>query len=224
MAAALLAMLYLNAGAQTLDAADDIKGAPMASFVHTALTAKAPPKARKKPPAKAKAPEPLLAGGPPAAQRNAQELVKGFAPEQRAPLARAFAQSLAIHQQTESRLGLAHDDVAGAMAAFLVGNYTMHAGAELPDAALLAVAAQLRSQPGLRDTFRGQDAAALRDIYEQLAMTGTFMTMAWKTREQQGLSAQQMDNLRAAARANLKQVMGIDAERLRITERGASLQ
>ncbi|GAB2876103.1 hypothetical protein GCM10027277_51860 [Pseudoduganella ginsengisoli] len=165
---------------------------------------------------------PLRADGPSAVQRNAAALAQHFPSEHRATMTKAFADSMGVWMQLETKLGLPRNDVGGALAAFLVGNYMVMTGKEVSDEEFGVVVEQLRRQPSLRSTLGGQSPAALRDLYEQSAMTGTFMALAWKSQQTNPQPAAQQANLRHAARENLRTI-GLDPDRLHISARGVSL-
>ncbi len=164
----------------------------------------------------------LRADAPPAVQRNAAGLAQHFPPEQRATMTRAFADSMGVWAQLEAKLGLPRNDVGGALAAFLVGNYMVMTGKEVSDEEFGAVVEQLRRQPSLHKILGGQSPAALRNLYEQSAMTGTFMALAYKSGQANPPPPAQQANLRQAARENLRTV-GLDPDRLHIGMRGISM-
>ena len=170
-----------------------------------------------------KAPPPLRAEAPSAVQRNAQELALRFPPAQRTPMTKAYQDSMDVYQKIEAKMGWPRNDVGGAIAAFVVGNYIAMRDTDVSDEEFAAVATQMRRHPGLASSFKQQSAASLRNLYEQSAMVGTFMALAQKSLHLAPQPAQQA-NLRAAARENLKLVLGADPERLRIGAQGAVLE
>ncbi|MQA42385.1 DUF6683 family protein [Rugamonas aquatica] len=202
-------------------------GVPMSNFIQLAtihnlnMIDAATPGDKKSAPASA--PAPLRAEAPPAVQRNAQELAQRFPAAQRAPMAQAYQDSMEVYQKIEAKMGWSRNDVGGAIAAFVVGNYMAMRDTEVADEEFAAVARQMRNHPRLAGSFKQQSAASLRNLYEQSAMVGTFMALAQKSLQQTPQPTQQA-NLRAAARENLKLVLGADPERLRISARGAVLE
>lgn len=219
-ALALLAAAALPAQAQWLGADYATYGAPLNSFMHNSVVNNLSMinAATRKP----KEETPLRADAPAAVQRNAAGLAQNFPPEHRAAMTKAFADSMGVWTQLETKLGLPRNDVGGALAAFLVGNYMVMTGKEVSDDEFAAVVAQLRRQPSLRSTLGGQSPAALRNLYEQSAMTGTFMALAYKSQQTNPQPPAQQANLRNAARDNLRTV-GLDPDRLQIDARGISL-
>lgn len=73
----------------------------------------------------------------PEAKKNARKLSMHFPPAQRAEVERSYL------QQLEKKMGWAPRDMAGGLAAFLVGNYMVLHDREVSDEAFAAVAAQL---------------------------------------------------------------------------------
>lgn len=103
---------------------------------------------------------------PPAVQRNARELAKVFPASSQAAMAQAFQQSMDVYQQVAAKMGWQRDDLDGAMAAFIVGNYMVFANREVPDEEFAAVAEQLRqgrhAPPG-REAKRGNNPQPVRE-------------------------------------------------------------
>lgn len=95
-------------------------------------------------------------------------------------------------------------------------------GREVSDEEFAVVVEQLRRQPSLRTTLGGQSPSVLRNLYEQSAMSGTFMALAYKSQQIKPQPAAQSANLRNAARENLR-TLGLDPDRLHIDARGIGL-
>lgn len=159
----------------------------------------------------------------PAVQRNAQELARVFPASSQATMAQAFQQSMDVYQQVAEKMGWQRDDLDGALAAFIVGNYMVFANREVQDAEFAAVAEQLRRGGGAHRLSEKQSPEALRNLYEKSAMVGAFMALAFKSQQQKAQPANVAANLRNSARENLKLVLRTDPERLQISERGVML-
>jgi len=159
----------------------------------------------------------------PAVRRNAQELAKVFPASSQAAMTQAFQQSMDVYQQVAAKMGWQRDDLDGAMAAFIVGNYMVFANREVQDEEFAAVAEQLRQGGGTRRLAEKQSPETLRNLYEKSAMVGTFMALAFKSQQQKAQPEHIAANLRNSARENLKLVLGADPERLQIDERGVML-
>jgi hypothetical protein len=160
---------------------------------------------------------------PPAVQRNAQELARTFPASSQAAMTQAFQHSMDIYQQIAAKMGWRRDDLDGAMAAFIVGNYMVFANREVQDEEFAAVAEQLRQGGGTRRLAEQQSAETIRNLFEKSAMVGAFMALAYKSQRQKAQPEHIAANLRNSARENLKLVLGTDPERLQIDERGVML-
>lgn len=171
----------------------------------------------------APAERPARAMARPAVQRNAQDLGRVFPPSSQAAMAQAFQQSMDVYQQVAAKMGWQRDDLDGALAAFIVGNYMVFANREVQDAEFAAVADQLRRGGGTRRLAEKQGPEAMRNLYEKSAMVGAFMALAFKSQQQKAQPENVAANLRNSARENLKIVLGTDPERLHISERGVML-
>lgn len=174
--------------------------------------------ARPAPPAPADAPLRAPAGS--AAGTNARELAARFPLAQRQQMEQAFRRSLDVYTRIEKKLGIPERDMAGSLAAFLVGNYMVLNDADVSDDAFRAVARQLRDQAAIQSSLRRLDAVRLRNLYEQTAMIGTFMALAHKSQQQNPQSSEAATHIRDAARANLKAVLRTDPARLAIDDTG----
>lgn len=166
-----------------------------------------------------KPPAPLA---PPQTARNAGELAQAAPAAQRAQLEKVYQQLMPVYQQIERQLGWPQDDVAGAMAAVVAGNYMVMTGTELSDASVTAAGNQLRSSAAVQERLSQLTAVDRRRLYEQCAMLGTFMAVAVKTMPQQ--PANVVANLRQSARENLRVILGSAADTVRFTPQGIQLR
>lgn len=166
---------------------------------------------------------PLKAPPRPAVETNARELATRFPVAQRPQMEQAFRRCMDVYAQLEKKLGLPERDMAGSLAAFLVGNYMVLNDADVSDDAFRTVARQLRDQASMQATLRRIDAAQLRNLYEQTAMMGTFMALAHKSQQQNPQPPEAAARIRDTARANLEAVLRIDPARLSISATGFSV-
>lgn len=171
------------------------------------------------PQASPQAPLPL---GAPQVRRNAAELAQAVPAAQRAKLEKIYAQLMPGYHQLEQKLGWPKDDVAGAIAAVVAGNYMAMTGTELSDEAVSATGHQLRNSASVQQMLAQLSPQDRRRLYEQCAMLGTFMALANKTTQQQ--PANVVTNLRQSARENLRVVLGSAADTLRFTPQGMQLR
>lgn len=160
--------------------------------------------------------------GAPQVERNAAELAQAAPAAQRAKLEKIYVQLMPGYHQLERKLGWPADDVAGAMAALLAGNYMAMTGTELSDESVSAAGHQLRASESVQNLLNQLSPSDRRRLYEQCAMLGTFMALANKTAQQQ--PAQVVANLRQSARENLRVVVGNAVDTLRFTADGLQLR
>lgn len=167
---------------------------------------------------------PVRTSAAPAAKANARILAQAFPPKKQFEMQQAYLQSMELYLQIEKKMGWTSRDMAGGLAAFLVGNYMVLNDAEVSDEAFQAVAKQLRREPGMQALVGKQDAAALRDAFEQSAMVGTFMALAYKSSQQTPQTPAVQEKLRNAARENLKLVLRTDPATVQIDNGGMHLR
>ncbi|WP_256079516.1 DUF6683 family protein [Massilia sp. YIM B04103] len=167
-----------------------------------------------------KAVEPAVSRAKPAVEANAHKLSLHFPPDKRKEMARIYVQSMDIYLKIEKKMGWTPRDLAGGLAAFVVGNYMVLKDTEVSDEAFAAVARQFRAQAGLRELGKNQDQEKLRDVFEQSAMLGTFMALAHKSHQQQPQPPDVYENMRNSAQESLKLVLRADPATLRIDASG----
>lgn len=216
-----LAFVPLMASAQYIMEFAQTYAAPTSNFIsNTFLNQEALINATR--PDAPRATERLAALGAPQVARSATELAQAAPAAQRARLEKIYVQLMPGYQQLERKLGWPAEDVAGAMAALLAGNYMAMTGTELSDEAVSAAGNQLRASASVQRMLGQLSAADRRRLYEQCAMLGTFMALANKTSQQQ--PANVVANLRQSARENLRVVLGNAADNLRFSPQGIQLQ
>lgn len=174
--------------------------------------------------AEAKKSKPVLAKARPAVKENARKLSMHFPPAQRAEVERSYVQSMDTYLQLEKKMGWAPRDMAGGLAAFLVGNYMVLHDREVSDEEFAAVAAQLRAQQAMQTVTRHGNHEQLRDVFEQSAMVGVFMAVARMAHQRNPQPSAFYDNLRNAARENLQLVLKGDPAKLNIDKNGMRFQ
>ncbi|GAB2862510.1 hypothetical protein GCM10027277_33850 [Pseudoduganella ginsengisoli] len=171
-------------------------------------------------PDKKKAPAPAVAKAKPAIQANARKLSMHFPADKRAEMEKIYVQSMDIYLKVEKKMGWTPRDLAGGMAAFVVGNYMVLKNTDVSDEAFAAVARQFRAQDKVQELGNSKDPDKVRDVFEQSAMIGAFMALAYKSHQQQPQPPAVYDNMRNAAVENLKLVMRSDPNSLLIDDKG----
>lgn len=163
---------------------------------------------------------PSGASGASGAGSTPHALAARYPAAQRAGIERAFGESLRTYRQIEAKFGIPGNDVAGAMAAFVAGSYMAYRDVDFPDQNFPVLVAQMRDVLANNTAFQQASAAEKRDVYEQLAIIGTFMAATRETLRRQTPDATVMRNFRDAARANLEQFLKTDADRVSIGAQG----
>ena len=168
--------------------------APMSNFISATvvnnlgmINAGSPPKA-------------VRASHKPQIARSAQDLARHVPEDQRARLEQIFTQSYDIYRKIEAKFGWQQDDLAGAFAAFVVGNYMVYADANVADEHYVAVAAQFRNNAGMAKAFEKLKPHELRAMYEQSAMVGAFMALTYLSKAQHPQPPEVRAKVRATAR------------------------
>jgi len=170
-------------------------------------------------PAMPQAAAPVIANGAPQIRQSATELAQRFPAQHRAAMTKAFEESFAFWQKLETQLGLAPNDVGAATAAFIAGNYAAFMQQQVPDDNFKALVAQMQGTLARNPGISQASPAMKRQMYEQLAMVGTFMAVYREQLKQKPNPAEEV-NFRNAAKANLEAGLGLAVERIQIGPQG----
>jgi len=162
---------------------------------------------------------PVLANGPAQLRQSATELAQRFPAPHRAAMTKAFEESFVFWQKLETQLGLTPNDVGAATAAFVAGNYAAFMQQQVPDADFKALVTQMQGLLARNAGFAQSSPALKRQMYEQLAMVGTFMAV-YREQLKQKPSPSEEVNFRNAAKANLEAGLGLAIERIQIGPQG----
>jgi hypothetical protein len=150
-------------------------------------------------------------------------LARSYPAAARDDVKRTFTQLLGLYPQVETRHNIPHNDMAGALAIFIAGAYSGYSGKEVGDDEFKALVRQMRPAIGAKTEFA---AASMRDkqsAFEQLAILGMFMAgthEALATKPDAPDVERARENLRRAAKAYLEQLLGVDADSVRISTQG----
>jgi hypothetical protein len=162
---------------------------------------------------------PVLASGPAQVRQSATELAQRFPAPHRAAMAQAFEASFAFWQKLEAQLGLTPNDLGAATAAFIAGNYAAVMQQQVPDADFKALVTQMQGLLARHAAVAQSSPALKRQMYEQLAMVGSFMA-AYREQLRLKPNPGEETNFRNAAKANLEASLGLAVERLQIGPQG----
>jgi len=153
----------------------------------------------------------------------ARALASAYPPDQRAKVEGLFKELLAGYHKLEAQSGIPRNDVGGAVAAFLTGSYVAYRDVDVPDENFLPLVNQMRQVLASNADFARASDAEKQQIYEQMAILGTYMALTRMALKQQP-DAQVARNLRRAAKGYLEQFLKTDADRVQLTESGLVLR
>ncbi len=156
-------------------------------------------------------------------QRVAWAMAQSYPETSRAQAEEVFEQLLSGFKQIEFQFGLPSNDVATAVSAFLVGNYSVYRSTPVPDEYFVPLVEQMRQIIGTTPAFAQASAAVKQETYEQLAILGMFMATTEMALNQQpnaelGVEAQQ------AAAGYLQTFLGIEPDRIRLSANGLEIR
>lgn len=162
---------------------------------------------------------PIVASGPSQVAQSAAELAQRFPAAHRAAMTQAYQESFGFWKKLEAQLGITPDDVAAGVAAFIAGNYAAFMQQQVPDEDFKSLVLQMQGMLARNPAFMQSTAAAKRQMFEQLAMVGTFMAVYREHLKQKPSPGEEV-NFRNAAKANLEAGVGLAVERMQIGPQG----
>jgi hypothetical protein len=147
------------------------------------------------------------------------KLARAYPQETRAKVEQVFGQTLDTYHKLESQFGLRRNDLGGALAAFVAGNYAAYRDEAFADKLFKPLVQQMQGVLQSTGSLEKAGAAEKQELYENLAILGTYML---QTREalQKSPDAKIAANMKAAARAYLQQVLKLDPDRMHLTDKG----
>jgi hypothetical protein len=151
------------------------------------------------------------------------KLAAQYPVERRAEFQKTFSEVLVGYQKIETQFGIPKNDIAGAVAAFVAGNYMAYRDVDFPDQNFKPLVEQMRGIIGNAAGFAESSAAEKQETYEQLAIIGTFMALTRDGLKKQP-NPQTSANMRKAAKGYLEQFLKTDADRVQITANGLVLK
>jgi hypothetical protein len=147
------------------------------------------------------------------------KLARAYPPDARIKVERVFNDTLDTYHRIESQFGLHRNDLGGALAAFVAGNYAAYRDEPFPDKLFKPLVLQMQAVLKSTGTLDKAGAVEKQELYENLAILGTYMLM---TREalQKSPNATIAANMKAAARGYLQQALKLDPDHMRLTDQG----
>jgi hypothetical protein len=221
-AALLLALAAAGASAQMYSPGYGTYGAPMSNFLSSSYLVQQVANGARSAGQGAK-PKPV-ASTPrftPSAQPVApHELAKSYPPGRRDEAERFFARTLDGYRGIEAKFGLPRNDLAGAVAAFIAGNYVAWRDEPFPDENFPPLVMQMRGV--IAGAVQGASNAERQRLYEELAILGTHMALTREALQQQPDAKLKAEMKRAAGR-NLEQFLKVDPDRVVIGAQGLAV-
>ena len=154
---------------------------------------------------------------------SAAKLALAYPASQRAAARGVFDELLANYALIEDQFGIPRGDLAGAVAAFLAGNWMALNGADFPDSQFLPLVRQLRGVLLDQPALVGAPAGDLREMYDQMAIIGMLMA-ATQMGLQHSPDADVRTRMQGAAADYLRQFLGTDPQLLTFTPQGVTLR
>lgn len=162
----------------------------------------------------------LLVGSAPAGMPA--RLAAQLPPSVRADAQTLYGQILDKYPQLARQLGVPANDVAGAVAMFIVGSYTAFRNVEVPGEHFQPLYRQVRQAIAGEAAFAGASAAQRRELFEQAAILGTFLVLVREGLKQRH-DARVAASVKAAGKDYLQQFLKVDPERLQLTQQGLTM-
>ena len=119
-----------------------------------------------------------IANGESNVKNTAHALAEKMPAAQRKEIELAFLDAFTVYQKLEKQLNIPKNDIAGALTAFLVGNYEAYHNTQLAESHTRQIVRQMRGAIMTNPALKTSDASRKREFYEKMAMVGTFMILA----------------------------------------------
>ncbi|MBK7664223.1 MAG: hypothetical protein IPJ21_11880 [Sterolibacteriaceae bacterium] len=150
-------------------------------------------------------------------------LAQGYPAAKRAEVERVFTALLTdVYPKIEKHYAMPPNDLAGAVATFLVGSYEGANDTVLEDPPIKATIAQVRGVLAANPQIAQAADADKREMFEQMAIIGTFMASVkagLQTAPNPALTA----SMQKAGADYLRTFLGVDPAQVRIDERGLTV-
>ena len=164
---------------------------------------------------------------PVSASRMPAVLAQAYPEAARPQAERSFKQLLSGYQQIERQFNIPRYDVAGAVAALLVGSWMAYHQSDFPDEHFAPLVQQMRGIISRNPDFAAADAQQKQEMYEQLAILGmlTATTQLALKQNPDAPNAERIQaRLREAGKGYLEEFLKTDASRVQLTARGLELR
>lgn len=162
--------------------------------------------------------QPVAAG-----QRVSRVMAQPYPAANRAQAEQVFEQLLAGFRKIESQLGLPSNDVATAVAAFIVGNVSVFRNTPVPDEHFVSLVKQMRHVIGNTPAFVQASPVTKQEAYEQLAILGMFMATTRIALDREP-NARASAQAKAAAAGYLRSFLATEPDRVELTASGLTIR
>jgi hypothetical protein len=162
--------------------------------------------------------------GPPIA---AAKLAATLAEQDRAEATQFYSQLLDTYRKSiEPANKIPKNDLAGAVALFIGGNYEAYRNADMQPAHFQALVGQMQQIISNNASFAQASKAEKQELYEQFAILGMLMaSMREIIQAKQPANAKDINaKLKSTAKTYLEQFLKIDADNVLIGDQGLALQ
>lgn len=165
-----------------------------------------------------------IAPGKGKAEVSAHALAQKMPAAQRKEVEQAFIGSFVTYQKLEKKLGIPKNDMAGALTAYLVGNYEAFHNTTLPEPHIKQLVGQMRGSLASNPALKKATPSQKREFYEQTAIVGTFMILAQAEIKNGKQPPNVKENFRNTAKANLEQFFKVSADKIEIGAGGLKIR
>ena len=151
------------------------------------------------------------------------KLAAFYPTEKRAEVTKVFGEALDAYHKIEAHFSIPKYDLAGAIAAFLAGSWSAHHNQGFPDANFLPLVEQIRGIIANNPQLQEASVAEKQEMYEQMAIMGTFMALTQQALQQQP-NPQITANMQQAGKGYLEQFLGVNVDSVDFTEEGMMIK
>ena len=152
-----------------------------------------------------------------------KKLAAAYPEKGRAEAERVFASLLALYPQVEQKFGIPANDLAAAVALFLVSSVEAYRGVSIDPEQFKTLAAQLRRAMNANPDIAKAPEAEKQEMYEQMVVIGMFLQGVQEALKQTP-NAQVAANMKVAAKGYLEQFLKSNPDHIDITAQGLSIQ
>lgn len=163
---------------------------------------------------------------PTAPVNGGAKLASSYPPAQRQEAKRLFAELLAGHGKLMQQFGIARNDMAGAVAAFIAGSHAAYHDRDIDESDFQALVAQMRRTLAANPAFGAASPAERRNAFEQLAILG-MMAATVQTALKENPQHPDADRIRANMRKSggdyLRGFLSVSPDKVTLGPKGLSL-